>query len=353
MFLLFKWSLSIFYINIGEKIEITTTLNMDKQMKAQNTKNTNWRPVVKTDGLFIMDLYPLEGPCFIGAEELKFMPPTSSGTLKATSSDALMAAQSDALSVISSDSIRDTTSDTLKTEILNLVDDYSDQMSIDDDIDKDTPTAHIISLVNAIIMDMDYSPKRVSKTSSSEVVSTVIHKHTIPAPLNGCPILFRNFMPYDEIGWKSRMMCFSLTYPGVIRVGGITYTSLYHYIVARKARLYSYFGIYKAIGKMTHSPCYPDEGWFEHEYRIKNYDSAITTDYLWDLHYSEVLRCGLHAKFTQINGYRRILDETGNNKLIYVSDDEYLGAKIVDGVVVGENRLGEMLMRLREKLRRA
>lgn len=288
-----------------------------------NAQNINWRPVIKTDGLFIMDPFPH----------------TLSGTLGTI------------------------TSETLESQTLGAVDEHSDSMSIDDDIDENapkntpnntpkntpnnTPTEYIISLVNTVLMDMDYSPESNNKSSPKAVIC----EYNIP--INTEPITFRNFMPYDEIGWKNRKLCFSLTYPGVIRVGGITYTSLYHYIVSRKARLYSYFGIYKAISKMTHSPCYPDEGWFEHEYRIKNYDSAITTDYLWDLHYNEVLRCGLNAKFTQINAYRRILDETGNNKLIYESDDAYLGSKIVDGVVVGENRLGEMLMRLREKLRRA
>lgn len=277
-------------------------------MKGQKA---NWQPV-KTQGLFIMDIYP---------------------RVDTTVKDAGL------------DSLTDTS--------MVRIDVNSDMISIDDDTEENTPTDRIISLISTVIMDIDCSIDKSTSTGKLTPKEDIIIGYTISKIINDSPIMFRDFMPYDEMGWKTRTMCFSLTYPGVIRVGGITYTSLFHYIVARKARLYSYFGIYKAISKMTHSPCYPDEEWFEHEYRIKNYDNAITSDYLWDLHYSEVLRCGLNAKFTQINGYRRILDETGNNKLIYVSDDEYLGAKIVDGVVVGQNRLGEMLMRLREKLRRA
>lgn len=294
---------------MARKIEVDATSNMDKQMKA---RKTNWQPV-KTQGLFIMDKYPL-----------------SDTPVKTAELDSIKSAGLDSLMKLSDARIE-----------MN-----SDAMSIDDDIEENIPTDRIISLINAVIMDMDNYCSTYKSKPKEVVISGFSNL------LNSGPITFRDFTQYDEMGWKNRTMCFSLTYPGVIRVGGITYTSLYHYIVARKARLYSYFGIYKAISKMTHSPCYPDEEWFEHENRIKNYDAAMNTDYLWDLHSNEVLRCGLHAKFTQINGYRRILDETGNNKLIYVNDDPYLGAKVIDGVVVGQNRLGEMLMNLREKLRR-
>ena len=68
----------------------------------------------------------------------------------------------------------------------------------------------------------------------------------------------------------------------------------------------------------------------------------------WDSKRDQIMREALHAKFTQHENLREILLSTGDRKIVEHTDrDAYWGD---GGNGTGKNRLGQLLMELREQL---
>lgn len=68
----------------------------------------------------------------------------------------------------------------------------------------------------------------------------------------------------------------------------------------------------------------------------------------WDAVKEDVMRTALHAKFTQHDGLRVLLLETGNAMLVEQTKNDSYWADGGDGT--GKNRLGVLLMELRTQL---
>jgi N-glycosidase YbiA len=74
-------------------------------------------------------------------------------------------------------------------------------------------------------------------------------------------------------------------------------------------------------------------------------ERPLRTD--WEAVKDDVMRAGLHAKFTQHPGLRSLLLQTGDAELIeHTKNDSYWGD---GGDGTGKNRLGKLLMELRKQ----
>ena len=138
---------------------------------------------------------------------------------------------------------------------------------------------------------------------------------------------------YSESGDYGEFSNFAL-YP--IKLGGKTWKTSEHYFQAQK---------FKGT---------------DHENKIRKAPSPMKAAELgrtrkvkirpnWDNMKDNVMYDALKAKFTQHSDLKELLLETGNKKLIeHTENDDYWGD---GGDGKGKNRLGKLLMKLREELK--
>jgi ribA/ribD-fused uncharacterized protein len=147
-----------------------------------------------------------------------------------------------------------------------------------------------------------------------------------------------------------------------IETGGIfeRFYSVEHYLLYCKAKLYNHRYVLNYLKEKFegYCPSFPDEKWENNLKVISKLNSFIDiSDGEWDAVKESVLTRGILAKFTQSAAYKRVLLDTGDNILAYLTLDSYLGIGCEDyngqspNEWSGENVLGEVLMNVREFIR--
>jgi len=141
---------------------------------------------------------------------------------------------------------------------------------------------------------------------------------------------------YDETSPRvlPEHVCLNNYYNALFEVNGKVYNTVEHYYQAHKFKNIEDF---ERIMR-TSSPAEAQKLAHDIGYDRKN----------WSIVKDEVMWTALNAKFRQNEELRRVLLETGDNRLVEDSlIDRYWG-----GVLEGSlNKLGEMLMKLREILK--
>lgn len=135
--------------------------------------------------------------------------------------------------------------------------------------------------------------------------------------------------------------------------------SIEHYLLYCKAKLYNHRYVLNYLKENfdVYCPSFPDQKWENTLKLISKLNSFIDiSNGKWDAVKEEALNRGLLAKFTQNAAYKRVLLDTGDSILAYLTLDSYLGIGREDydgGEWSGENVLGEVLMNVREFIRDA
>ena len=149
----------------------------------------------------------------------------------------------------------------------------------------------------------------------------------------------------DEYG------CFSNWYPVTFEVDGIRFASSEQYMMFSKARL---FGDTVTAAKILQAT---------DQMKIKNLGREVTPfdGAIWNSRDMEIMRKGLLAKFSQNEGIKEILLSTGDNILAECAPRDLkwgigysTGSPNVQDPSKwrGQNRLGQVLMQVREELRK-
>jgi len=170
-------------------------------------------------------------------------------------------------------------------------------------------------------------------------------KKLAPVPEGPEPVLFS---VADESKGDHRV--FSNEYVIPTLIGGVTYPTVEHYMVVQKARQ---FGDEKAVQKVMKAKTAKS---------AKGVEKSIegVTEDEWDAKKDEVMRVALRAKFTQHPELRKHLLDTGDAVLGYANArDKYWSIGTSEDTDKakkpakwpGQNKLGKLLMELRNTLR--
>jgi ribA/ribD-fused uncharacterized protein len=142
------------------------------------------------------------------------------------------------------------------------------------------------------------------------------------------PILFYSKSP--EYGWLSNFSEDGFT------LDGVRWPSVEHFYQAQK-----YAGT-EAAERIRRAPS-PAKA------RKAGQDRSLAPRPDWDRVKEEVMRSALRAKFEQNRRLRELLLATGDEELVHESGSDLFWGRSRDGA--GENRLGQILMEVREALR--
>ena len=149
----------------------------------------------------------------------------------------------------------------------------------------------------------------------------------------------------DEYG------CFSNWYPAAFIVDGVRFISSEQYMMFSKARL---FGDTVTAAKILQE---------DDQLKIKNLGREVASfdSHVWGANNMEIMKRGLLAKFSQNEDIKAVLLGTGDNKLAECAPRDLVwgigystGSPNVQDPAKwrGKNRLGQVLMQVREELRK-